>query len=160
MSAARIGTQATWLQTQVLNNHSTRPLEKSLVEKVEEREARPLEVQANTFQASTLLCCGHAALPAHTSVTGGSLFYKGSHPIFGHFQTAGPPPIKPPRPTHLLRARTDLPPLPTSSLQRCRPMKGPTPCLAWAATGDTVEGVELLPSAPWAASASGASGLS
>lgn len=33
MGAARIGTQADWLQTRVLNNHSTLPPEKNLVEK-------------------------------------------------------------------------------------------------------------------------------
>ena len=96
MGGARIGTQANWLQTQVLNNHITLPLEKRLVEKAEEREARRPEAQANTFQASTPLCCGHAALFAHTPVTGGSLAYKGSHPIFRHFQIAEPSPIKPP----------------------------------------------------------------
>lgn len=96
MGGARIGTQANWLQTQVLNNHITLPLEKRLVEKAEEREARPSEAQANTFQASTPLCCGHAALLAHTPVTGGSLAYKGSHPIFRHFQIAEPSSIKPP----------------------------------------------------------------
>lgn len=82
MGAAGIGTQAKWLQTQVLNNHSTLPPEKSLVEKVEERgrEARPPKVQANTLQASIPLCYGREALLAHTTVTGGSLLYNRPSP--------------------------------------------------------------------------------
>lgn len=82
MGAARIGTQADWLQTQVLNNHSTLSPEKSLVEKVDKmgREARPPKAQANTLQASTSLCCGRAALLAHTAVMGGSLPYNRPSP--------------------------------------------------------------------------------
>lgn len=51
MGAARIGIQANWLQTWVLNNHIMLPLEKNLVEKVDEkgREARPPKAQANTL---------------------------------------------------------------------------------------------------------------
>lgn len=50
MGAARIGTQANWLQTRVLNNHIMLPLE-NLVEKMDEkgREARPPKAQANTL---------------------------------------------------------------------------------------------------------------
>lgn len=95
-----------------------------------------------SFHSSPALHHGPVALLAHTPVTGGSLPYKDPRPIFRHFQITRPSAIEL-RPSAFSGEEYPLPrpvTLPPKYTQRCRSVKVPTPCKAWAGAEDTGEG--------------------